>query len=173
MLASLGYDEAVRNLLAVALCVSLSGPLTFAQSAIVRVFADQKNQVHVLYKDGQDVAVAGERGQVGIDSVKISQDGRRAGWLALDRDPDSSQPFAGILVLLRDGKIVQKFNTEQTFWSWNFYGDGSQVAYHVGPTHGDARHCELHDIASGRLMASWDGDLNDAKRPAWSKGLEH
>ena len=173
VLASLGYDEAVRNLLAVALSVSLSGPLAFAQSAIVRVFADQKNQVHVLYKDGQDVAVAGEQDQVGIDSVKISQDGRTAGWLVLYRDPDSSQPFAGILVLLRDGKIVQKFKTEQTFWSWSFHQGGTQVAYHIGPTHGDARYCELHEIKSGRLIASWDGNLNDAKRPAWTKGLEH
>lgn len=90
VLGSPGYDEAVRNLLAVALCVLLSGPLAFAQSAIVRVYADHKNQVHVLYKDGQDVAVAGEQDQVGIDSVKISQDGRTAGWLALYRDPVSS-----------------------------------------------------------------------------------
>jgi hypothetical protein len=163
----------VRNLLAVALFASLSSPLTFAQSAIVRVFADQKNHVHVLYKDGQDIAVAGEPGQVGIDTMKISQDGQTAGWLALDRDPDSSETFAGILVLLRAGKIVQKFHTEQTFWSWSFYEDGTQVAYHVGPTHGDARHYELHDIKSGRLVASWDGDLNDAKHPEWTKGLAH
>lgn len=173
MPAPLGYDEAVRNLLAVALFFSLSGPLTFAQSAIVRVFADQKNQVHVVYKNGQGVAVPGEPGQVGIDSVKISKDGQTAGWLTLDRDPDSRTPFAGILVLLTEGKIVQKFNTEQSFWSWSFYEDGTQVAYHVGPTHGDAPHCELHDIKSGRLVASWDGDSDDAKRPAWTKGLEH
>lgn len=139
----------------------------------MRVFADQKNQVHVTYKDGEDVSVAGEQNQVAIDSVEISQDGRTVGWLALDRDPDSSEPFAGILVLLRDGKIVQKFNTEQTFWSWSFYEDGTQVAYHVGPMHGDARHFELHDIKSGRLIASWDGDLNAAKRPAWTKGLQY
>ena len=163
----------MRKLLAVFLFIPLSGPLMFAQSAIVRVFADQNKQVHVVYKNGQDVTVPGERDQVGIDSVKISKDGQTAGWLVLYTDPDSSTPFPGILVLLRDGRIAQRFDTEQTFWSWSFYADATQVAYHVGPTHGAAPHCELREIETRRLVASWDGDLDDAKRPAWAKGLEH
>lgn len=173
MLASVGYDEAVCKLLGVFLFISLSGPLTFAQSAIVRVFPDQKNQMHIMYKNGQVAAVAGEPLQVGIDSAKVSKDGQTAGWLALYPDPDSSTPFAGTLVLWRGGKVVRRFEADQTFWSWDFYADATQVAYHMGPTHGEAPHCELHDIESGRLVASWDGDLDDAKRPAWTKGLEH
>ena len=163
----------MRKLLAVLLFVFLSGPFTFAQSAVVRVFRDQKNQVHVVYGNGRVVVVAGEAHQVGIDSVKISKDGQTAGWLALYPDPDSSTPFAGTLVLWRGGKVVRRFQADQTFWSWVFYADATQVAYHVGPTHGEAPHCELNDIESGRLVASWDGDLDDAERPAWTKGLEH
>jgi hypothetical protein len=163
----------MRTLLAVFLFIPLSGPLTLAQNAIVRVFADQKNQVHVVYQNGQNAAVAGETEQVGIDSVKIAKDGQTAGWLVLYTDPDSSTPFAGTLVLWRNGRIAQSFEAEQTFWSWSFYANTTQVAYHVGPTHGEAPHCELHEIESGRLLASWDGDLDNAKRPAWTKGLEH
>ena len=173
MLASLGYDEPVWKLLGVFLFVSLSGLLAYAQDPIVRVFADLKNQVHVVYKNGKDVTLAGEPDQVGIDEVKFSKDGQTAGWLALYPDPDSSTPLAGSIVLLRNGRIAQKFDTEQTFWSWSFYADAKQVAFHVGPTHGDAKHYELHDIDSKRLIGSWNGDLDDTKRPEWTKALEH
>ena len=52
---------------------------------------------------------------------------------------------------------------------------GKQVAYHVGPLHGESKsHCELHDARSGRLIAAWDGDLESGgDRPAWTKGLNH
>ena len=74
----------------------------------------------------------------------------------------------------RSGRIIQRFQADQTFWSWVFYNNVAQVAYHVGPTHGeDTSHCELHDIEGGRRLASWDGDLDDANRPPWTRGLDH
>jgi hypothetical protein len=155
-------------LLAALFAVPMSG-----QNGIVHVYADQKNQVHVVYKNRHAAAVAGEPDQVGIDSVKISKDGQTAGWLALYPDPDSSTPFAGTLVLWRGGKVVRRFQADQTFWSWDFYAGATQVAYHVGPTHGEALRSELHDIESGRLLAAWDGDLDDANRPEWTRGLDH
>lgn len=154
-------------------CVALSSLSMFAQNTILRVYGDPKNHVHVVYKDGPATAVSGEPDQVGIDAVQISKDGQTAGWLALYSDPDSSTPFAGTLVLWRSGRVVRRFEADQTFWSWDLYANATQVAYHVGPTHGEAPHCELHDIESGRLLASWDGDLDDAKRPQWTRGLEH
>ena len=158
----------VLSLCAVLFTAPMSG-----QDAILRVYADQKQQTHVVLKNGKTMVVAGERGQVGIDSIQITEDGQTAGWLVLYPDPDSSSPFAGTLVLWRSGKVVRRFEADQTFWSWAFYANAQQVAYHVGPTHGAAPHCELHDIESGRLLASWDGELDDANRPAWTKGLEH
>jgi len=149
-----------------------SAPLS-AQDAIQRIYADQKQQVHVLLKDGKSLIVPGEHGQVGIDSVHITDDGQTAGWLVLYPDPDNSSPYAGTLVVWGGGRVVRRFWSDQTFWSWAFYAQGKQVAYHVGPTHGDAPHCELHEVGSGRLLASWDGDLEDANRPEWTKGLEH
>jgi hypothetical protein len=32
---------------------------------------------------------------------------------------------------------------------------------------------ELHDVASGHLIAQWDGDFDSANRPAWTHGLDH
>lgn len=50
---------------------------------------------------------------------------------------------------------------------------GKQVAYHVGPLHGErSAHCELHDVASGRTTAVWEGDLRSGhNRPVWAAGL--
>jgi hypothetical protein len=31
----------------------------------------------------------------------------------------------------------------------------------------------LHDVQTGRLLASWDGDLDNPDRPAWTKRLDH
>jgi len=127
-----------------------------------------------VYKNEHTTVVPGEHGQVGIDSAQIAKDGQTAGWLALYADPDGNSPFAGTLVVWRSGKIVRRFQSEQTFWNWAFYANAEQVAYHVGPTHGEAAsHCELHAIESGRLLAPWDGDLDEPNRPPWTAGLEH
>jgi hypothetical protein len=31
----------------------------------------------------------------------------------------------------------------------------------------------LRDVKTGRLLASWDGDLENATRPEWTKKLDH
>lgn len=153
------------------LFVAVSSIPVFGQDTLSRVYADRKNQAHVVYTNGKSAVVAAEHGQIGIESIQTAGDGQTAGWLVLYTDPDG--PFAGSLVLWRAGKIIRRFQSDQTFWSWGFYAHG-QVAYHVGPTHGESSsHCELHDIESGKLVASWDGDLDDPNRPRWTKGLDH
>jgi hypothetical protein len=163
----------MRKLEILLLFAALSAVPMSGQNGILRVYSDRNNQVLVVYKNGHQAAVAGEPDQVGIDSIKISKDGQTAGWLVLYSDPDASTPFAGTLILWRSGKVVRRFQADQTFWSWEFYADAAQVAYHVGPTHGDAPHCELRDIENGRLVASWNGDLDDANRPQRTRELEH
>ena len=144
------------------------------QDTVLRVYADQRQQTHVVLTNGKKTVVPGERGQVGIESIQIAKDGRTAGWLVLYDNPDGGPPFAGTLVVWQSGLGIQRFQADQTFWSWTFYASGVQVAYHVGPTHGeDTSHCELHDVKGGRQLASWDGDFNDAHRPPWTRGLEH
>ena len=145
-----------------------------AQDSVMRVYADQRQQAHVALANGKDTVVPAERGQVGIDSIQIAKDGRTAGWLVLYDDPDGGTPFAGTLIVWQSGRTIQRFQADQTFWSWTFYAGVTQVAYHVGPTHGeDASHCELHDVKGGRRLTSWDGDLSDEHRPPWTRGLEH
>ena len=152
--------------------VALVGLPMFAQDSVTRVYAE-RNRVHIVYASGRDVVVAGQPGQAGVDSIQTAA-GRTAGWLALYDNPDGGSPVAETLVLWRAGKVIQRFQSEQTFWSWSFYAGDEQVAYHVGPTHGESSsHCELHEVSSGRKLASWDGDLDDPKRPPWTRSLDH
>ena len=164
----------MSRILILLLSATVSSMPIFGQDTLSRVYADRKNHAHVVYANGKNAVVAAERGQIGIDSIQTAENGRTAGWLVLYTDPDGGSPVAGSLVLWRAGKIVRRFQSDQTFWSWVFHAHGEQVAYHVGPAHGEINsHCELHDIESGHLVASWDGDLDDPKRPPWTKHLDH
>jgi hypothetical protein len=156
------------------LCIALFALPMSGQDTVLRVYTDQGQQTHIVRADGQNTVVTGEPGQVGVNSVHIARDGRTAGWLVLYANPDGGPPFAGTLVVWRSNKVIQRFQADQSFWSWAFYAKGAQVAYHVGPTHGeDTSHCELHEVAGGRQLASWEGDLDDANRPPWTRGLDH
>jgi hypothetical protein len=145
----------------------------FGQDPILRVYIDAANNTHVASQQ-QDRTLAPEKGQVGIDAVKIGDDKQTAGWLVLYKDPDGGSPIAQKLLIWRDGRIVQRFQTDQTFWSWSFEQGTEQVAFHTGPTHGESTsHSELHDLRTGTRLSSWDGDLEDPNRPVWTRKLDH
>lgn len=145
-----------------------------AQQPGFRVIADKAGRVHILPPSGQEQVVPAEPHQIGIESVQTAQDGQTVGWLVDFADPDSTSPDASKLVVFRNGRIIRRFETDQVFWSWAFYAQGKQVAYHVGPTHGEqSSHCELHDAESGRLIVDWNGDLEDSHRPEWVRVLNH
>ena len=164
----------MRKLSILWLLVTLLRAPAWAQDAVSRVFVDHKNQTHVVYISGQSTIVAPEPGEIGIDSVQVTEDARTAGWLVLFENPDGGSPVAGVLLVWRDGKVARRFGTGQTFWSWGFFSHDAEVAFHTGPMHGETEsHCELRSVASGRLIASWDGDLDNANRPEWTKVLDH
>ena len=127
----------------------------------------------ITLRDGRKIIVPKEYGQAGIDDGAVAADGT-AGWLVTYSVDGVSYPIAGKLVVWRDGKIVQRFESEQVFYSWAFVAGSKQIAYHDGPLHGEqASHCELHDVATGRVIDKWDGDLEGAGKPAWTEGLKH
>ncbi len=143
-------------------------------SQAVAVSAGQDGTAQITSANGKKITIQKERGQVGISNPQTAPDGT-AGWLAEYSVEGVTYPVAGTLVIWRAGKIIRRFPTGQCFYSWTFYGEGKEVAYHVGPLHTELKsHCELHEAKSGRLIALWDGDLASAsKRPAWTKGLSH
>jgi len=131
-------------------------------------------EAQIEFANGKKTTVRKERGQVGISQPQVAFDGS-IGWLADYRVVGAAEPISGTLVVWRLGKIVRRFGSEQCFYSWAFFAHGTRVAYHTGPLHGDQRsHCELRDVASGRLLAVWDGDLEGTTdRPDWTEGLSH
>ncbi len=145
-----------------------------AQDQAVQVAAGPGGAAQITLASGKKITIPKERGQTGISDPRTAQDGRTVGWL-VEYDDGVSYPVPGTLIVWRSGKIIGRFADGPVFWSWTFVAGGAQVAYHTGPLHGEeTSHCELHDVESGRLISKWDGDLDsDAKRPAWTKGLDH
>ena len=150
-----------------------------AQNRVLHIARDANNNVHVAVtapsaRHPREVVIPAEAGQTGIEDVKIANDGSTGGWLVLYRNRDGGQAIAATLVLFRDGTILRRVRSGQEFWSWAFEPHGGSFAYHTGPLHGETTsHCELHDLATGRMLASWDGDLGNAERPAWTRALDH
>jgi hypothetical protein len=144
------------------------------QDQAVAVSAGPDGSARIALTNGEKITIQKEPGQVAVGESHIAPDGT-AGWLAEYRLAGVSYPIAGTLILWRAGKTLRRFPTEQSFYSWTFYARGKQVAYHVGPLHGELKsHCELHDATSGRLIAEWDGDLESGTdSPGWTKGLSH
>jgi hypothetical protein len=143
-------------------------------SQSVAVSASPEGAAQITLADGKKATVPKEPGQTGIREIRIAPDGT-VGWLAEYRVESVGDPVAGTLILWRAGKVIRRFSADQSFYSWAFYAQGKQAAYHVGPLHGERKsHCELHDAQSGRLIEKWDGDLDsDGNRPAWTKVLNH
>jgi hypothetical protein len=170
-----------RCLRGVAILAVIEGWLTVddadAQAERLSVSTDRKGAVRVTTPTGL-WTIPKERGQVGIEEVQIAGDGRTAGWLVTYGSPAVTYDIAGTLVVWRGGRIIQRFpgrfQEGPVFWSWSFVADGKQVAYHTGPLHFESTsHCYLHNVSDGRLVAQWDGKLDDdsATRPAWTAGL--
>ena len=137
-----------------------------SQDRAVVVSAGRDGSAQITLANGEKMTIQKEPGQVGVGESHVAPDGT-LGWLAEYRVDGVSYPIAGTLILWRAGKTIRRFPTEQSFYSWIFYAQGKQVAYHVGPLHGELQsHCELHDATSGRLIAVWDGDLESgSNRP--------
>jgi hypothetical protein len=163
-----------RAVLAVVLVNAVFPSRVLAQDQVVGVSAGADGSAQLALGGGHSLTIPKERGQVGISDAQIASDGT-VGWLADFSVEGVSYPIAGTLVIWRGGKIIWRFQTDQSFYSWTFYAQGRQVAYHIGPLHGELKsRCELHDVASGRLIAVWDGDLESgSSRPAWTQGLTH
>ena len=157
------------------LACALLPSAAMGQDRVLSVSATPQGSARITLPTGEIVTVAKERGQVGVSEGRTAQDGRTVGWLAQYSAGDVDYPISGTLVVWRGGKIIRRFPAAQVFYSWAFYAGGKQVAYHVGPLHGESKsHCELHDVESGRLVAAWDGDLDaDNNRPPWTKALGH
>lgn len=162
--------QRLKNVLVV-LCLAGFFNNSLAADSEVKSAISLHRKAHISFFDGRGYDAASEQDQLGVEEIKVAPDRKTVGWLVLYPNPDGPgfDSLTGKLVIWRDGKVLQRFDTDQVFYSWSFFRDGTQVGYHIGPTHGEkASHCELHNVSDGRLVATWDGDLDgSAQRPDW------
>jgi hypothetical protein len=146
---------------------------SFAKVAeIVKVEIDSDGRIHITDSAGKEVVPPEDRDQANCSSPKVAEDKHTVGWLAEYPNDANSYPLPLALVIYRNGKIIRQISPGQSIWDWQFIKAGSQVAFWIGPTHGEfIPHFELHDVRSGKLMAQWDGHL-DQEHPSWVDGLK-
>jgi hypothetical protein len=157
----------------IALLIALIAPCAFAET-LTRVYVDTHGSVHVVHAAGRDEKVRKEKQQVGAEQLRLSEDKQTAGWAADYPNCCTSYPIPLLLVIYRDGKIIQRLNRGGLMiYDWRFWDRGKQVAFCTGTVHfNPAGHCELHDVRSGKLLATIDGDLS-SESPMWARGLRN
>ncbi|HYA23313.1 MAG TPA: hypothetical protein VEF05_04080 [Terriglobales bacterium] len=139
---------------------------------VLKVEIDSGGRIHITDSAGKEVIPPEDKDQANCSSPKVAQDKHTVGWLAEYANAGNSYPLPLALVIYRKGKIIQQISPGQSIWDWQFIKTGSQVAFWIGPTHGEfVPHFELHDVRSGKLMAQWDGHLEQA-HPSWVDGLK-
>jgi len=126
----------------------------------------------IVDSDGKVIIPPPEKGQAGVDFLKIADDKHTAGWLVDEKiDDGTSYPIALTLVVYRSGKILHRFGDGMVIANWCFLEGGEQVAFYTNTLHGDlAPHYELHGVASGRLVGKYDGHPGP-HAPAWTRDL--
>jgi hypothetical protein len=125
--------------------------------------------VRIVESTGRIVAPPAIKDQQSCSDPKISPNKRTAGWLANFPNGSTSYDIPLVLVLYRNGKIVQTIAPGQMIHDWNFWKE-EQVALSDGPTHGDfGPQFHLYDITTGRLLKEWNGE--GGRPPDWGNGL--
>src|ERR1700674_47784 len=140
---------------------------------LAKIYTDSATgRVHIVDSDGKVIIPPPEKGQAGVDFLKIADDKHTAGWLVDEKiDDGTSYPIALTLVVYRSGKILHRFGDGMVIANWCFLEGGEQVAFYTNKLHGDlAPHYELHGVASGRLVEKYDGHPGP-HAPAWTRDL--
>lgn len=154
------------------LVVALACAGTPAQAQqIERTFAAPDGSVHVVRKNGKQTRVAKEKDQVDHGDFIASKDARAVGWTEMFPNCCTSYPIPLVMTIYRDGH-VRRFRPGMMIYKWQFWKDGAQVAFCSGTVHSDQGvTCELHDVTSGRKLASFEGMPSD-KSPEWARALQ-
>jgi hypothetical protein len=153
--------------LSVAQIVARAGELYIADVSVAR-----DRRVRITDSRGTEIIPKKEKRQQQCSSPKIADDRRTVGWLVEVPNCCTSYPIPLSLVVYRGGRVIRRFQPGQAIWDWQFLNAGNQVAFWIGPTHGEfVPHFELHDLPGGQLVAQWDGHLGDT-HPAWVSGLK-
>jgi hypothetical protein len=172
----------MRKLLAI-FCLSAACSLAFAANgpAVTEAHVDNKGSVHILTADGRDHTIRPRKWQAGggFHEMRLAPDGKTVGWLVdymlapFEGGTNYSYAVALDLYIWRDGHVIRKFATPAlTIQNWIFLKDGSEVAFHIAPPHGQEFYdCTLFDVNTGKELDHWSLDRKDYVVPDWAKPL--
>jgi hypothetical protein len=143
-----------------------------AQDRYVRAAVDNDGALQIVTAAGKVVVlklapeIESVGKQVGYDDIHISPDGRAVGWLALFPNCCTSYPIPLALVIYSNGVKRSYSGTGLPVWRWAFQADGKRVAFEQETVHGGfGIHYELHDLNSGRLVASYEPAIGPDNQP--------
>lgn len=159
--------------------ISVLVPIVVAQAGqpvtLTKIYVDAKSgRVHLVDSSAKDFEIPPDKDQVDVAQPRLADDHRTAGWLIESKvDDGTSYPIPLCLVVYRDAKIIRRFPTDMAIGDWQFVAGAKQVAFSTNTLHGDhPAHLELHDIASGELLAQYD-QAPGSHAPDWAKGIEN
>jgi hypothetical protein len=164
--------------------LAVAGQLAGVSSApeterlINKAYVDSSGTVHVVEHSGSDKSIPKEKDQVGASMLKITVEKKTAGWTAEYANCCTSYPIPMTLVIYHDGRIRHRLHDGMMIYDWKFWAHGRQIAFCTGTTHGRSTgHCELHDVESGRTLATVEprrvvADPRDYKYPPWAQSLQ-
>jgi hypothetical protein len=152
----------------------------FAGDTYVRATVGEDGQLRILTAGGQTIAPKKDVEQVGFGKPQISPDGVAVGWLAEYRQCCTSYPIPLKLMIHSNGSVRTFTGRGLPIMRWGFQAGGAQVAFEQEIVPGGMGvHYELHDVATGRLLAQYDpvvGPDNRAlprqKVPTWVVELD-
>jgi hypothetical protein len=175
-----------RPWIAIALAILILGspPLPSRAESYASAKVDEKGQLRIATKSGRTIVPKKLADQVGFDAARVSPDGRAVGWLAQFPNCCTSYPIPLKLVIRMNGKDREfTGDADLPVWRWCFMADGKQVAFEQETVHGGIGiHYELRDVATGKLIASFDPapgyerdsgvEADSIAIPEWVAGLD-
>lgn len=172
----------MRKLVAI-LCFVCACAVSFAQAgpAVATVHRDSKGLLHIVTTDGHDSMIHPAKWQNGggFEQIRIAPDRRTVAWLVdqvmMPHESGASYSYAVPLDLevWRDGRVIRRFPASGgAIQDWIFLKDGSEVAFHTAPLHGQQfYYCVLFSVKTGKMLAQWSLDRRNYVVPGWAKPL--
>jgi len=161
----------MKSRLRLCVLIVITCAVTAQAQEIERAISCPRGTVQVVFKNGKNTTVAEERDQVDHGEFIASRDGHAVGWTEMFPNCCTSYPIPLVVTIYRNGH-VRRFRSGMMIYQWQFWKDGVQIAFCSGTVHSDRGvTCELHDVASRRTLASFEGMPND-QSPDWARGLQ-
>lgn len=141
------------------------------------VLSDDGTSLHFETTDGKSIAVDPLRDQVGFNQVRLSEDRKRLGWVALFPNCCTSYPVPLKLAVSSENGSVVVFPASQAIFKWHFAKGSKAVVYRQEALHGPAvATYSMGSLKDGKILKTFVDapaeapGANPAGPPSWVAG---